>query len=421
MVGEVFGVEAGKTVIIGAGIVGLATALQLQADGHHVLLLDPAEPASGCSSGNAGNLAESEIFPLAEPGIWHRLPRMLLDPLGPLVIRMAYLPRLIPWGLRFLAAARPGTFAASTDALASLNRLAVQSYLPLLQRAGAGDLVTRQGGLVACRTQALLRATIAQIPQQIAHGIQAEALSSGALLDLEPGLSPELVGGVYFPSAARCADPQALGTRFAEAILRDGGEIRRAAVRGLTPAEDGSWQVATDQGTIAAARIVITAGLWSGKLMRQLGYKAPIETERGYHLMLPTPGVTLNRPCIMAEASFCVTPMNHGLRLAGTVELAGTEAPMNPRRSDILFDLAKPYLPGLDRSGATRWMGFRPSFPDSRPAIGRASRHRNLTYAFGHQHLGLTQAAVTGRCIADLVADRPPPIDLTPFSLARFS
>ncbi|HWK46531.1 MAG TPA: FAD-dependent oxidoreductase [Stellaceae bacterium] len=412
--------EAGKTIIVGAGIVGLATALQLQADGHRVLLLDPAEPASGCSSGNAGNLAESEIFPLAEPGIWHRLPRMLLDPMGPLVIRMAYLPRLIPWGLRFLAAARPGTFTASTAALASLNQLAVQSYLPLLQRAGAGDLVTRQGGLVACRTRSMLDSTIAQIPLQIGHGIPAEALSPGALRELEPGLSPDLAGGVYYPSAARCADPQALGTRFAEAILRDGGEIRRAEVLGLTPAEDGSWQIMTDQGVITAQRVVITAGVWSGKLMRHLGYKAPIETERGYHLMLPAPNVTLHRPCIMAETSFCVTPMNHGLRLAGTVEMAGIKAPMNPRRSDILFDLAKPYLPGLDRSGATRWMGFRPSFPDSRPAIGRAARHRNLTYAFGHQHLGLTQAAITGRCIADLVADRPPPIDLAPFSLARF-
>jgi D-amino-acid dehydrogenase len=180
------------------------------------------------------------------------------------------------------------------------------------------------------------------------------------------------------------------------------------------------WRVVTSQGEIAADRVLVTAGVWSGALLRPLGYRVPIDTERGYHLMLPAPGITLTRPVVMAEGFFCVTPMTGGLRLAGTVELAGTKASMDPRRSDILFDLAAPYLPGLSRDGATRWMGFRPSFPDSRPAIGAAGRHRNLTYSFGHQHLGLTQAAVSARCIADLIAQRPPPVDLTPFSLGRF-
>jgi D-amino-acid dehydrogenase len=414
------GSDSVDVAVIGAGIVGLAAALRLQLDGRTVTLLDPDEPAAGASYGNAGYLSQGNIFPPSSVATLKRLPRMLLDPMGPLVIRPGYLPRFLPWGLRALAAARPAVMKETIAALASLARPSVAAYTPLLQAAGAEDLIDAKGSLVLYRTEAELEAAGKSAAFVGQFGIGAEVVPRHEVRQFEPALADTFAGAVRFPGSARAPDPQMLGRRFAEAVIARGGEHRRLRVSALQPASGGGWTITTDGGAIGARDVVVAAGRWSDRLLRPLGYRVPLEGERGYHLMLPAPGVELRRPVVIADHQICVTPMNAGLRLAGTVEFAADGAPMNPRRADMLFDIAAPYLPGLSREGASRWMGVRPSLPDGRPAIGRASRHAHLYYCFGHQHVGLTQAAVSASLLADVMAGGATSIDPRPFNLDRF-
>lgn len=407
--------------IIGAGIVGLAAGLQLQRDGREVLVLDRNEPASGASYGNGGYLAEQSIFPPASPAVLRRIPKMLLDPLGPLVIKASYLPRLIPWGLRLILATRGRRLEGIVEALASLNRLAVSSYAPLLEAARSTDMIDRRGGLLICRYESTLNERAESIPQLKRHGIAVERLNSQEILELEPEITSAVAGGLFYPNNARCVNPGVMGQRFASAIQASGGDVRRERVVRIQPRQDERWRISTDKGEIGAQQIIVSAGFWSDELLRSLGYKVPLISERGYHLTLPNPGIALTRPVVMAEPFFGAIPMGDQVRLSGTAEFASADSPPNYRRADILLDLAKGYLPNIHGNGAVRWMGVRPSLPDALPAIGKASRHPNLFYSFGHQHVGLTQAAISARLIADLIAGREPPVNPAPFSLDRFS
>lgn len=409
-----------EVAVIGAGIIGTAIAVALQQDGFHPAIFDPDGAGGGAAIGSASYIAVGEIFPLAHASLIAALPRMLRDPLGPLVVRPSYLPRMAGWGLRFLSAMRPEKYEQHTRALASLNRAALESLREIAAIAGADDFIDCSGGLLVCERAESLRALEDGLDTLAAHSVQAQILSTQALHQLEPSLAPHLAGAVFFPGSARCTEPTAFEARLATHVLTNGAQLVKERVEEISPQRDGSWEIITPEAAYQARRVVVAAGVWSGKLLTALGYTVPIETERGYHLMLPDSRVTLNHTVVFHERHFVATPLLSGLRLAGTVEFAGTSAPMNPRRSDILYDLATGYLPGIRRDGATRWMGFRPSFPDSLPAIGRAPNHTNLYYCFGHQHLGLTQAGISAKLVADLLQQRPSRLDLRPFSLSRF-
>lgn len=405
--------------VIGGGIIGTASALALSRAGRAVTIFDPDGAGGGTAAGSAGIISPSEIFPMAHAALLRELPRMLADPLGPLAIRPEYLPRLTPWGLRFLRAMAPARHAAGTRALVELNRSANEALLDVAAAADAARLLDLRGGLIVAERTESLRELDALQAALAAHGVASERLTAPQLHEREPALSADLPGALFIPSAGRCLDPGGFGAALAGAAERLGARVVREPVTRITPERDGTWTVHARTAQ-RAKRVVVAAGVWSGDLLRPLGYRVPIETERGYHLMLPQSGVTMSFPVIFHERHFCATPMSHGLRLAGTVEFAGTKAPMNARRSDVLYELAQPALPGLRREGATRWMGFRPSFPDSIPALGASRAHAGLFYAFGHGHLGLTQSGTTALAIAALVAGGSPSIDLAPFSLARF-
>jgi len=411
-----------EVAVIGAGIVGLACALQLQMDGRRVAIVDPNEPASGCSHGNAGYLAEGHVFPPAALVPLSRLPKILFDPLGPLVLRAAYLPRMIPWALRAAAILRPAALPRVLDAIAALNRLSIDSYDPLLDAAQARDLMERKGSLMVYRTPSSLDAAAARMPAIRERGLRVERVDAAQLRELEPALLPGLAGAIHYPDSGRCLNPRGLGQRFADALAAGGAQFHRATATRLLPQDGGGWRIETREApALKAKKIVVSAGAISDRLLRPLGYKVPLAAERGYHLMLaPQPHIALCRPVSTGEHFFTMTPMEHGFRLAGTAEFADFDAPMDPRRADLLLELAKLYLPELNGQGATRWMGARPSMPDGLPAIGQAHRHADLYYCFGHQHLGLTQAAISARIMGHLVAGSPPPIDARPYALSRF-
>ena len=406
--------------LIGGGIVGVTCALELLAAGRSVALVEAGEPGAGTAGGSAGYLSDGEIFPLAKQSVVRELPALLLDSRSPLVVAPAAFPGLFGWGLRFLGAARPARVRAATNALASLNRLANNAFYALAERSGAEGYLRREGALHVARAPEVFARARALLPALTAHGLIARVVEREELLHLEPALAPDVVGAVEYPNALRCTDPDAFGAALAAHARARGATLVRAVARSLSPRAGGSWRITTSAAPLDAARVVVTAGVWSRALLRPLGYVVPLQAARGYHVMLPEPGVAPRRTLLFEDAHFCATPMEGGLRLAGTVEFAPLGSPPNFARSALLFRAAAEYLPGLSGAGATRWMGNRPSFPDSLPAIGAATRHRNLYYCFGHEKLGLTQAAISARAVATLVAGTPPPVDLKPFALERF-
>lgn len=411
-------------IVIGAGIVGLCCATYLQRDGRKVVLIDPGGPGEGASYGNAGGLNGSSIVPVAMPGVLAKVPHWLLDPEGPLSIRLRYLPRLLPWLYRFIRAGRPELVREQARALRGLLAPTVDMYRALAASVGAGDLIQRSGLLVVYRSEASFAADAEANRLRAANGVVIDELSRDELRQLEPALSPAYVRARFIAENGYCRNPLRLSRSLAEALVANGGEIRRERAEGFAFADGKVEAVLTAAGRLPAAAVVLAAGAHSKPFAARLGENVPLDTERGYHAMIKAPEVVPRLPVMDAEAKFVATPMEEGLRMAGTVEFAGLDAPPDWRRARVLLRHGQAMFPGLPRAiGEDRvavWMGFRPSMPDSLPVIGRTRRYPNAFLAFGHGHVGLIGAPMTGRTIADLVAGRAPAIDIAPFSAARF-
>jgi D-amino-acid dehydrogenase len=412
--------EGSAIVVVGAGIVGLSIALRLQMDGMSVTVIDANEPMGGCSSGNAGYLSEANIFPPAAWDVLKRIPAMLVSSCGPLVVRPSYAPRLMPWALRALRASAAGASAHVSLAMAGLMTRAIAAFDGLLDAAGARHLVDRRGGLMAYRTADALAARARLLARWDAFGIRAEAVSAATVHELEPALAAGMAGGIFFPNAGRCLNPRALGLLYLQGLLQRGGTFLRGRVARLDPGPQRVTARLSDGREIRAAKAVVCTGFESDLLQALLAFRLPMASERGYHLMLPNPGVALNRPVVFGEPLFAATSMQDGLRLAGTAEFADAKSPPAMDRAHMLMPLARAFLPQLNGSDAVPWMGVRPSLPDGMPAIGALASHPAVLYAVGHAHNGLTTSAITARCVCDLVSGRPAPVDLRPFAIERF-
>lgn len=408
-----------EVAVVGAGIVGMSCALFLQQAGFRVTVVDRAPPGSQASFGNAGVLATINRVPLGTPGIWRGVPRMLLDPGSPLSIRPAYLPRLLPWAMKLLAASRPPEVERISHALGALLEPVHDAFAPLLQASGATGLIERRGWLHLFETADAFAAAGPDIDLRRRGGVEVRILTGAEVRDFEPGLRRDYHAAAYYPDPAHALDPRAVVEAFTRRFTDGGGTVLRGAVTSIRTRPDGV-ALALSEGEIGADRLVIAAGAWSRQLCRMLGFDVPLDTERGYHVMLPASGVSLRHPLLLFDRKLAITPMQGGLRLAGTVEFAGLDAPPNPARVRTIVAHARATFPGLDEAGMTDWLGFRPSLPDSLPVIGPAPGHPSVLLAFGHGHLGFTLGPVTGRIIADLASDRHPDIDVTPFGAGRF-
>lgn len=405
--------------VIGGGVIGLASACRLQQDGHRVVLYD-SRPASehGAAWGSAGIIAVDSVNPLATPGILSELPSMLLHRDSPLALRWGYLPRMLPWLFRFLWNARQSATEHNARVLASLGSEALSGWQALLEHHPAAELLRPGGWVTAFETRRALHAARNDIERRRRHGVRAEWLDGAALRTRVPELGEHVVGGVYFEDAHVCSDPAALLDALARAVETDGGLLRPLQVSALLPVDDGV-EVIADGEAERFDRVVVAAGARSRSLARCLGDDFPLDTERGYHVMLNGQrGPAL--PVMSGEHKFVTTPMAAGTRLAGTSELGGLRRPPDPRRYALLRRQAATLFPGLDTSAGSEWMGFRPTLPDSLPIIGPSPRVPNVCYALGHQHLGLTLAGITARLVADTIAGRQPPIDLHPLHADRF-
>jgi D-amino-acid dehydrogenase len=414
-----------RVVVIGGGAVGVSAALWLQRDGCDVVLVDPNDGVGeGASFGNAGCLNASSIVPMSMPGNLRKVPGWLLDPLGPLSIRWSYLPTVAPWIAKFIAAGTPARVRTQAAALKPLLAGTVDLYLGLAREAGADGMVKRNGHLIVYRTQAEFEGDRLASELRRQNGIAFEILDEHELRQLEPALSRDVKVGVFFPQNGYTSNPNALIRALGESFVRQGGSIRRAAAKELVFEGTRLTGVRVDDGTIAADAAVVAAGARSLPFVKSCGDSVMLDTERGYHVMIENPEAMPSRSIMDARGKFVATPMQRGLRLAGTVEFAGLDAAPDWRRARVLAKLGRALFPALlpdyPENRLSLWMGFRPSLPDSLPVIGASRRSRDVVYAFGHGHVGLAAGPRTGLLAADLVMGRAPHIDIAPFSPRRF-
>lgn len=406
--------------VIGAGIVGVCSALSLQREGFRVTLIDRNGPGEGASFGNGAIFGEEAVVPVATPGVLWRVPGMLADPLGPLAIRWSYLPRLTPWLLRFMAASGTRRVEDISIALGALMEGALAAYTPLLAQADATDMIRRTGWVSVYESEAGFRRYRPMLELQRRRGVSLEVLEPEALRQLEPSLAPIFARAVLYPEVGYSVNTLRMVQVLAGAFQKNGGTLHRATVRGFDIGPQGPRSVQTESGPVPCDAVVVAAGAWSKPLAAQLGVSVPLETERGYHVQFPEPVIAPRLPVFSTERAFVATPLEIGLRCAGTVELGGLEAPPNWARAEILARHARRWFPGLRTEGATRWMGFRPSMPDSLPIIGRSPRFSNVILAFGHGHCGMILGARSGALVAALAADRDPGLDMIPYRADRF-
>lgn len=415
--------EKPRIVVIGAGVVGLCTAWHLARAGAQVTVLDGEAPGSGASSGNAGAISAGSVAPLAMPGVLKQVPKMLLDPDGALHVPARYWPRAAPWLLRFVTSARPARVAAIAQALSGLLFGAMERHREILAEEGALDLIRETGQLYLYRDRAHYAKDADGWALRQQHGMRLEFLEGAAAIQaLEPDMRGDYQLGVFIPDQGSCVNPLRLAQVVARGVERLGGTIRREAVQAIITEGGRVTGVATASGAIMADQVVLAAGAWSARLLQPLGIKVPLETQRGYHVMLPDAGINLQRPVIPADRKVFATPMEGGLRIAGTVEFGGLEAPPTPRRAELLLNDLRSAFPQARTEGAQAfWMGHRPCLPDSLPVLGPVRRWPGLWCAFGHGHLGLTGSAPTGAVLARAMLGPKPNLDLTPFAVERFA
>ena len=411
---------ARHVIVVGAGVVGVCCAAYLQRSGLGVTMIDRGGPGEACSSGNAGGFGIGLVAPLATPGTLRRLPRLLLDPRQPLSVAPGQLLRLLPWFARFVAASRPARVAAIAAARHRLSSQTFDALEPLLADAGARSLVRRDGMLFVYETRKSLQRARYALEIARRHGVAFHELGGGEARRREPALGPLVCSAVAFPGNGHTVNPQRLVQAIAGRVVAGGGTLRRETVASIQLAEDGTPRVVTDRDSHTADAVVLAAGAWSRRFAAALGCDVPVVAERGYHAMIASPGVDLRAPVTLSDRNIVLTPMEKGLRITGISEFAALDAPPKAARADAIARQASDFLPGLRTAGMTRWMGPRPSTPDSLPIIGPAPRHRSVYFAFGHGHMGLAWAPVTGRLIAEMVAGRAPSLDCAPYRPGRF-
>jgi len=414
------GASTTEIIILGGGIIGVAAAVSLAEAGRKVLVLDRSGICEETSSGNAGAFAFADILPLAQKGMLRQVPRWLADPLGPLSIPPAYFPRILPWLVRFLLAGRPGQFETAVGAQALLMKLAEREWQSLLSRTGLTHMQHEEGALELYESEHEFQASTPVGDLRRRFQIPFRHISREQLAELQPGLSERFQFATFLPAWKTISDPRKLGQALWTYAERCGATFSPANVTELKEREGGIFVRTSDGRTFLSQKLVIAAGAWSHRFAKGFGDSIPLETERGYNTTLPTGAFDVRRQLTFPGHGFVITPLETGIRIGGAVELGGLRRAPNYARSAAMLAKATAFLPGLKTEGGRQWMGYRPSLPDSLPVIDRARHSSHVFYAFGHGHLGLTQAAATARLIRELVLEQDTSIDIHAFKAGRF-
>jgi D-amino-acid dehydrogenase len=415
------GSDTMDAVVIGGGIVGVCTALYLQRSGRKVTLIESSTPGAGASGHNGGVFNVGECVPTGTPGVIKAVPRMLVDPLSPLVIRFRYLPRLAPWLSRFVLASRAKRVEQISVALQNLTDRAMEGYDPLLEDSDAESLVHDGGVLYTYRTDEGFNGDHYSIDLRTRRGTKFDVLDDAGIGALDPALAGRFRRAVHALSPKFTLDPERFTRTLADDFVLRGGTIHQGTADGFEKRNGLVQSVITSSGVIRADAVVIAAGAWSRRLTRRLGLDVPLDTERGYGVHLPDPGLELRMPLIVSDFHVALRPTPTGIQLSGVDELAGVEAPPRYELTERVVRGARTVFPELRVDGATRWMHRRPSMPDSLPVIGQVPGYSNAYAAFGHGHKGLCLGAITGKLVQQLMDGSSTSIDVEPYRPTRFS
>ncbi len=407
-------------IVIGAGIVGSSCAWHLIRKGARVTLIDSEWPVQGASSGNAGCLCKSSVFPFSHPGAIRKVPGWLLDPHGPMHIRWSQLLPLIPWLYRFWRAGSANRVKEIVSAQATLMNHVIDDYDDILVATGGEDLRENQGMILLYDTEKEFAADAWKYESRKDLGFPWQRLTRDELNSLEPGIQLGEGVAVFEPEWQHLLDPGATTRWIAEAAIKRGANWMQDRILAVSDEVRGVSVTAESGRSLQADRLVIAAGVWSSVLTSQLGFKVPLIAKRGYHSMIRNTKLEIRHPIMSASRHVLLTPMAEGLRVSGTAEFAGLDTPPDYRRVNSLLRNARYYAPDLGGEETSQWMGQRPMLPDSLPVIGPLPGRKNVLCAFGHGHYGLTQGPTSGRIISQLVFGEDPGIDLSPFSISRF-
>ena len=405
--------------IVGAGIQGVCIGYQLIKKGIPVTLFDKNEPGSMSSYGNAGHFSPYAVIQLNRPDILRDIPKMLFSSYGPLALKWNYIPKMIPWILRYLKHSNKKSMLHTTKYMHQILDLSLDAYEELFKEIDITNLVDRKG-IIYVWTNENLKSRNMEIKVREELGIKQTLLKKKEILDLEPNLNPVFDGGVFYDYAYHARDPKGILNKIFDLFLERGGKFIKAEVKKIKQINDNQTEIFTEEKNYKYEKTVLASGAFSKKLTDQLGENIPLDTERGYHVHFEGQENLLKRPVIFLDRGFGMTPMNQGLRAVGTVELGGLNNPISKKRIDYIVKCAKELLPQLN-DFKDEWLGFRPTLPDFLPVIGPSLKNNNIIYAFGHHHLGWTLGAITGKIVSKIVVEEKTNLDLSPYSSKRFN
>lgn len=406
--------------IIGAGIVGVSTALWLQREGHSVTLIDRVGPAGGASYGNGGVLASCSIVPVTMPGLIKKAPGMLLSPDQPLFLKWGYLPRLMPWLVKYLSRANEADARKTAAAMIGLVGDSLADHQALARGTGAERWIVPSDYLFIYNDRAHYESDALGWSIRAAHGFEWDELEGSEFTQYDPVFAPHLGFAARLGGHGRISDPGAYVTALADCVTAEGGRMIRAEVDDIIRKDGAVTGVRAGGETIACDAVLVATGAWSSPLARKLGVHVPLESERGYHLELWDPSIMPKAPVMMASGKFVATPMEGRLRLAGVVEFGGLDAPASSAPIALLKKSVQAALPGIRWGREEEWMGHRPAPADSIPVIGQVPGLRGAYLGFGHHHVGLTGGPKTGRLLAQMISGKTPNQDMRAYDPARY-
>ena len=405
--------------IVGAGIQGVCVGFQLAKKGIPVTIFDKNDPGRMTSYGNAGHFSPYAVLQLNRPDVLYDVPKMLLSSYGPLALKWNYIPKMIPWILRYLKSCNHKSMMHTAKYMHQILNLSMDSYEEIFQEIDMTNLIDRKG-IIYIWTKDNLKSRKLEIKVRDELGIKQKLLTKDEILDLEPNLNPIFHQGVLYEDAIHARDPHGITKKIFEQFIKRGGKFVKQDVKNLKQIDKNNVIIKTEQKDYIFEKGVIACGAFSKPLTDQLDEKIPLDTERGYHVHFKNMDHLISRPVIFLDRGFGMTPMNQGLRAVGTVELGGLKNPPSKKRIDYVIKCAKELLPQLDKH-QDEWLGFRPTLPDFLPVMGPSLKNKNIIYAFGHHHLGWTLGAITGKIISGIVMEEKTNLDLSPYSSSRFN
>ena len=404
--------------IVGAGIQGVCIGLQLLKKNIPTTIFDSKDPGSMASYGNAGHFSPYAVLQLNRPDILYDIPKMLLSSYGPLALKWNYVPKMLPWIFGYLKNCNKKSMLHTAKYMHQILNLSLDAYDEIFEEIDITDLVEKKG-IIYVWTNQNLKSRELEIKVRKDLGVKQKLLTTKEILDLEPNLKPVFAGGAYYDYAYHAKDPQGIVKKIFELFIKKGGKFVQENVELVKQTNPNETLIKTEKNEFKVEKSVIACGAFSKKFTDQLGEKIPLDTERGYHVHFKGMEKLISRPVIFLDRGFGLTPMNQGLRAVGTVELGGLKNPISKKRIDYIVRCAKELLPQL-KDHQDEWLGFRPTLPDFLPVMGPSKNNKNIVYAFGHQHLGWTLGAITGKVISGVLTNEKTNLDLSAYSSSRF-